>query len=113
MAISKVKPILLDFTGWACVNCRKMEENVWSEADVYSLLKEEYIIISLYVDDRKSLAKDDQFDFQYSNGRIKKINTIGKKWATFQAINFNTASQPFYVQITPEGTLLNLSLIHI
>jgi len=107
VALSKGKPILLDFTGWACVNCRKMEENVWSEADVYSLLKEEYIIISLYVDDRKSLAKDDQFDFQYSNGRIKKINTIGKKWATFQAINFNTASQPFYVQITPEGTLLN------
>ena len=107
VALSKGKPILLDFTGWACVNCRKMEENVWSEADVYSLLKEEYIIISLYVDDRKSLAKDDQFDFQYSNGRIKKINTIGKKWATFQSINFNTASQPFYVQITPEGTLLN------
>ena len=107
MALSKGKPILLDFTGWACVNCRKMEENVWSEADVYSLLKEEYIIISLYVDDRKSLAKGDQFDFQYSNGRIKKINTIGKKWATFQSINFNTASQPFYVQITPEGTLLN------
>ena len=53
------------------------------------------------------MAKGDQFDFQYSNGRIKKINTIGKKWATFQSINFNTASQPFYVQITPEGTLLN------
>lgn len=107
VALSKGKSILLDFTGWACVNCRKMEENVWSETDVYSLLKEEYIIISLYVDDRKSLAKDNQFDFQYTNGRIKKINTVGKKWATFQAINFNTASQPFYVQITPGGTLLN------
>ena len=107
VAISKGKPILLDFTGWACVNCRKMEEKVWSETDVYSLLKDEYIIISLYVDDRKSLEKEDQFDFQYPNGRIKKINTIGKKWSTFQAINFNTASQPFYVQITPDGTLLN------
>ena len=107
VALSKGKSILLDFTGWACVNCRKMEENVWSETDVYSLLKQEYIIISLYVDDRKSLAKDNQFDFQYTNGRIKKINTVGKKWATFQAINFNTASQPFYVQITPGGTLLN------
>ena len=107
VALYKGKPILLDFTGWACVNCRKMEENVWSEPNVYSLLKEEYIIISLYIDDRKSLAKDDQFDFQYPNGRIKKINTVGKKWATFQAINFNTASQPFYIQMTPEGELLN------
>ncbi len=107
VALNKGKPILLDFTGWACVNCRKMEEKVWSETDVYSLLNEEYIIISLYVDDRKSLEKEDQFDFQYPNGRIKKINTVGKKWSTFQAINFNTASQPFYVQITPEGTLLN------
>jgi thiol:disulfide interchange protein DsbD len=101
------KPILLDFTGWACVNCRKMEENVWSDPDVYTLLSDEFIVISLYVDDRKALADADQFDFQYPDGRIKRINTVGKKWATFQAINFNTASQPFYIQMTPEGTLLN------
>ena len=107
VASSKGKIILLDFTGWACVNCRKMEENVWSDPDVYNFLKEEYIIVSLYVDDRKLLEKEDQFDFQYPNGRIKKINTVGKKWATFQTINFNTASQPFYVQITPNGELLN------
>ncbi len=107
VALSKGKPMLLDFTGWACVNCRKMEEKVWSEPDVYSLLKEEYIIISLYVDDREPLAKDDQFNFKYPNGRIKKINTVGKKWATFQAINFNTASQPFYIQINSDGTILN------
>ena len=98
---------MLDFTGWACDNSRKMEENVWSDPDVYNFLKEEYIIVSLYVDDRKLLEKEDQFDFQYPNGRIKKINTVGKKWATFQTINFNTASQPFYVQITPNGELLN------
>jgi thiol:disulfide interchange protein DsbD len=101
------KSILLDFTGWACVNCRKMEENVWSDPDVYPLLRDEFIVISLYVDDRKALADADQFDFQYPDGRIKRINTVGKKWATFQAINFNTASQPFYIQMTPEGTLLN------
>ena len=101
------KPILLDFTGWACVNCRKMEENVWSDPDVYTLLSDEFIVISLYVDDRKALADANQFDFQYPDGRIKRINTVGKKWATFQAINFNTASQPFYIQMTPEGTLLN------
>lgn len=107
VARSKGKPILLDFTGWACVNCRKMEENVWSAPEVYPLLRDEFIIISLYVDDRKALDDADQFDFQYPDGRIKKINTVGKKWATFQSINFNTASQPFYIQMTPDGTLLN------
>lgn len=101
------KPILLDFTGWACVNCRKMEENVWSDPEVYPILRDKFIIISLYVDDRKILDEKDQFDFQLPNGRIKRINTVGKKWATFQTINFNTASQPFYVQITSDGTLLN------
>jgi thiol:disulfide interchange protein DsbD len=101
------KPILLDFTGWACVNCRRMEENVWADPDVYELLNERYIIISLYVDDRETLAPESQFNFQYPDGRIKEINTIGKKWATFQAINFNTASQPFYIQMSSDGELLN------
>ena len=109
-AIATNKPILLDFTGWACVNCRKMEENVWSDPAVYALLNENYIIISLYVDDRKTLEEEQQFNYQYSNGRIKRINTVGKKWATFQAINFQTASQPFYVQITSNGTLLNVPI---
>ena len=106
-AVEQQKPILLDFTGWACVNCRKMEENVWSDPEVYPILRDKFIIISLYVDDRKILDEKDQFDFQLPNGRIKRINTVGKKWATFQTINFNTASQPFYVQITSDGTLLN------
>lgn len=109
-AIATNKPILLDFTGWACVNCRKMEENVWSDPAVYALLNENYIIISLYVDDRKTLEEEQQFNDQYSNGRIKRINTVGKKWATFQAINFQTASQPFYVQMTSDGTLLNVPI---
>lgn len=101
------KPILLDFTGWACVNCRRMEENVWADPAVYELLNQRYIIISLYVDDRETLAPQSQFNFQYPDGRIKEINTIGKKWATFQAINFNTASQPFYIQMSSDGELLN------
>ena len=109
-AIAANKPILLDFTGWACVNCRKMEENVWSDPAVYALLNENYIIISLYVDDRKTLEEEQQFNYQYSDGRIKRINTVGKKWATFQAINFRTASQPFYVQMTFDGTLLNVPI---
>jgi len=106
-AVIANKQILLDFTGWACVNCRRMEENVWADPAVYELLNERYIIISLYVDDRENLTPESQFIFQYPDGRIKEINTIGKKWATFQAINFNTASQPFYIQMTSDGELLN------
>ena len=101
------KPILLDFTGWACVNCRKMEENVWSNPKIYSLLKENYVLISLYIDDRKELPKEKQFDFQYDNGRIKTIKTVGQKWGTFQTINFNAASQPYYVLLSPDLEVLH------
>jgi thiol:disulfide interchange protein DsbD len=110
LAAAKVanKPILLDFTGWACVNCRKMEENVWSEPDIYQILKEEYILISLYVDDNeKELPKEQQFDYLRPNGNIKKIKTVGDKWATFQTVNFKTASQPYYVLMSPELDILN------
>ena len=104
------KPILLDFTGWACVNCRKMEENVWSQPEVFRLLNEEYVIISLYVDDRELLPDVDQFNFQYPNGRVKSIKTIGEKWATFQSLNFGSASQPFYMLLSSNGTILNNSV---
>jgi thiol:disulfide interchange protein DsbD len=102
------KPILLDFTGWACVNCRKMEENVWSDPAIYNLLKEEYILISLYVDDNeKELPKAAQFDFKKANGKIKKIKTYGDKWSTFQIINFKNASQPYYVLMNADLEILN------
>ncbi|MDC6364844.1 MULTISPECIES: thioredoxin family protein [Flavobacteriaceae] len=101
------KPILLDFTGWACVNCRKMEENVWSHSNIYPLLKDEYVLISLYVDDRKPLPKEEVFNFQYDSGRIKTIETVGQKWGTFQTINFNVASQPYYVLLSPNMEILN------
>ena len=101
------KPILLDFTGWACVNCRKVEENVWSQPAIFKLLNEEIVLISLYVDDRTALPIDQQFNFQYPDGRVREINTIGEQWATFQSLNFNTASQPFYVLMQADGTLLN------
>ncbi len=110
LAVSKLqnKPILLDFTGWACVNCRKMEENVWSDPKVYSLLKNEYILISLYVDDNeKELPKEAQFTFLKDNGKTKEIKTVGDKWATFQVVNFNNASQPFYVLMSHELEILN------
>jgi len=102
------KPILLDFTGWACVNCRKMEENVWSELDIYQTLKNDYILISLYVDDNeKELPAAQQFDFLKANGKIKKIKTVGDKWSTFQVINFKNASQPYYVLLSPDLEILN------
>ena len=102
------KPILLDFTGWACVNCRKMEENVWSEPDIYQTLKDDYILISLYVDDNeKELPAAQQFDFLKKNGKVKKIKTVGDKWSTFQVINFKNASQPYYVLLSPDLEVLN------
>ncbi|WP_421812027.1 cytochrome c biogenesis protein CcdA [Flagellimonas sp.] len=107
------KPILLDFTGWACVNCRKMEENVWSDPNVYPILKEDYVLISLYVDDRKELPESEQFDFKYDSGRIKAIETIGQKWGTFQTINFNAASQPYYVLLSPNLEILNEAVQYV
>ncbi len=104
------KPILLDFTGWACVNCRKMEENIWIEPSIYKLLKEEYILISLYVDDRKLLPKSAQFQFLRDNGTIKDIETIGDKWATFQVVNFQTSSQPYYVLLNSDLEILNTAI---
>ncbi len=101
------KPILLDFTGWACVNCRKMEENVWSEPDIYPILKEDYILISLYVDDRKDLPVGEQFNYRMPSGRVKEITTIGQKWGTFQVLNFGAVSQPYYVLLSPDLELLN------
>ncbi|MFZ8960520.1 MAG: protein-disulfide reductase DsbD family protein [Flavobacteriaceae bacterium] len=105
-ALASGKPILLDFTGWACVNCRRMEENVWADPSVYPLLRDEYVLNSLYVDDREPLLDSEAFSFQYAEGKVKSIRTVGNKWATFQALNFNTASQPFYVQLTADGQLL-------
>ncbi len=102
------KPVLLDFTGWACVNCRKMEENVWSESNIYSTIKNDYVLISLYVDDNENpLPVEKQFDYVKPNGKIKKIRTYGEKWATLQTVNFKNASQPFYVLMTPELKVLN------
>ncbi|WP_353778225.1 protein-disulfide reductase DsbD domain-containing protein [Winogradskyella sp. 3972H.M.0a.05] len=101
------KPIMLDFTGWACVNCRKMEEQVWSKSKIYNMLLDNYIIISLYVDDRKELPEEEQFDYIKPNGNKKRIKTIGDKWATLQTINFQNNSQPFYVLVNSDMEMLN------
>lgn len=103
------KPILLDFTGWACVNCRKMEEQVWSTTDVYAILSKDYVIISLYVDDKKALPEDEQFQYLRANGTVKTIETIGDKWGTLQTINFQNNSQPYYVLVDDNMELLNVT----
>jgi len=99
------KPILIDFTGWACVNCRKMEENVWTDPSVKALM-DKYILVSLYVDDKKTLPLPQQFKFTTKDSAVKNIITVGDKWATFQTENFNTNAQPLYVAISPDEKLL-------
>ena len=106
-AKEKNKPILLDFTGWACVNCRRVEENIWTDPNVFDLINENFVLISLYVDDRKELKLTDQLDLKYKSGKIKEIRTIGDKSATIQALNFKSASQPYYVLLDPNLKILN------
>ena len=105
-------PVLLDFTGWACVNCRKMEEHVWTDPEVKKLMQQ-YVLISLYVDDKEELPKDKQFDFKHRNGRVEYIKTIGDKWATFQEVNFSSASQPYYVLLSPDTELLSTPVQYV
>ncbi len=88
------KPILLDFTGKACVNCRKMEEQVWSDPKVLQLLKNDFVLISLYVDYKKKLPKDKQY---VSKETGKKIRTVGNKWSDFQMKHYKANAQPYYV----------------
>jgi len=106
-AKSQNKPILLDFTGWACVNCRRIEENVWTDPEVYSLIDDNFVLISLYVDDRKELDVKDFITLKYKSGKEKIIKTVGEKGATFQAINFKSASQPYYVLLDNNLRILN------
>lgn len=101
------KPVFLDFTGYACVNCRKMEEHVWPIKSVYDYLSNDFVVISLYVDDKKELSPEEQQILYYKNGTPKKLVTLGDKWNYFQTYNFNNNSQPLYALIKPDGTLLN------
>ena len=106
-AVENNKIILLDFTGWACANCRRMEENVWSKPKIFELLDNNYVIISLYVDDRTELSDNEKFKYINKSGRIQYINNIGRRWSLFQQINFNNASQPYYVAMLPSGKILS------
>ena len=92
------KPVLLDFTGKACVNCRKMEQGVWSDNQIKNILKNEVVLISLYVDDRKKLPIEEQYETTLA-GKTKKVRTIGDKWMVLQANTYQTNSQPYYVML--------------
>lgn len=93
------KPVMIDFTGHACVNCRQMEASVWPDKEVYRILTEDLIVIQLYVDDKTELAKEEQHVSEFSG---KRIRTIGNKWSDLQAARFNSNSQPYYVLLNPE-----------
>ncbi|MFC5976390.1 protein-disulfide reductase DsbD family protein [Flavobacterium salmonis] len=97
------KPVLLDFTGYACVNCRKMEELVWSDPKVLGVLKNDIVLISLYVDDKKDLPESEQY---VSETTGKKIKTIGNKWSDLQIKNYKANAQPFYVIVDHNSTNL-------
>lgn len=102
------KPMLIDFTGWACVNCRKMEENVWTDPEVYEMLVNKFIVTSLYVDDRSELTSDEMKRLSPEGSKI--IQTEGQKWSAFQITNFNTSSQPYYVILSPDLEILERPL---
>ncbi len=90
------KPVFLDFTGHGCANCKKMEQSVWSDQRVLQLLMNDYIIVSLYVDERTALPADKQYVSDFG-GKERKIRTVGAKWSDFQARNYGVNSQPYYV----------------
>ncbi len=97
------KPVILDFTGWSCVNCRKMEDNVWSDKSVLNMLSNDYVLISLYVDDKTRLSENEQY---VSETTHRKVKTVGNKWSDFQATHFRTNAQPFYVLLDHNGEML-------
>ncbi len=98
-------PVLIDFTGFGCVNCRKIEDNVWSDEKVTERLKD-YVVISLYVDDRKALPENEWYTSN-ATGQQREVKTVGQKWSDFQAKYFKTNSQPQYILINTKEQLLN------
>ncbi|MNJ86477.1 Thiol:disulfide interchange protein DsbD precursor [compost metagenome] len=96
------KPLFVDFTGWGCVNCRKMEQSVWGEPGIIEHLRDDVVIVSLYVDERTELPKKEQRTIKV-NGQDFSVTTIGNKWTAKQIEEYKTASQPYYVLQTPEG----------
>lgn len=100
------KPVMLDFTGHACVNCRKMEEHVWPVPNVYEKLKNDFVLISLYVDEKIELPQEEQIEVNKINGGTRTLKTVGNKWSHFQTEYFKTNAQPYYVLMSADGKLL-------
>ena len=102
MAAAKAehKPVIIDFTGFGCVNCRKMEAAVWSDPQVADILNNKYILISLYVDDKTPLASPIEVE---ENGQKRTLRTVGDKWSYLQRVKFGANAQPFYVLLNEEG----------
>ena len=98
------KPVMIDFTGHACVNCRKMEERVWSDPRVLQVLKNDLVLISLYVDDKRALPEKEQYTSEIDG---KLVKTIGKKWSEFQILKYQANAQPYYVLLDLNGDNLN------
>jgi thiol:disulfide interchange protein DsbD len=90
---------MIDFTGWACVNCRKMEQNVWPKGNILPILKNEVVLISLYVDDKRSLPESEKYTSEETG---KKIKSIGNKWSDLQIKRYKANAQPFYVLMDHE-----------
>lgn len=106
LAKQQGKPVLIDFTGWACVNCRRMEESVWTDPEVKALMKDSFVVVSLYVDERLKLPATQQMVYKTKKGDDKDIVTVGDKWATFQVENFNAVSQPQYAIVSTDERAL-------
>ena len=104
MAASQGRPVMIDFTGFGCVNCRKMEAAVWTDPQVAQVLNEKYVLISLYVDDKTPLAQPIEVT---ENGQKRTLRTVGDKWSYLQRVKFGANTQPFYVLIDNEGKPLN------
>ncbi|MDB5284621.1 MAG: Thiol:disulfide interchange protein DsbD precursor [Bacteroidota bacterium] len=98
------KPLMIDFTGWACVNCRKMEENIWTDVEVQKRLADKYVIVSLYVDDKRELPENEQYKSEFFHG--KQIKTLGNKFSEMEAKYFDRNTQPYYVLVSPDEKLL-------
>ncbi|MDY4409577.1 MAG: cytochrome c biogenesis protein CcdA [Prevotella sp.] len=112
MAAAKAqgKPVMIDFTGFGCVNCRKMEAAVWTDPQVADKLTKDYVLISLYVDDKTKLPKP--IEVKDDNGQTRTLRTIGDKWSYLQAHKFGANAQPFYVTVDNEGNPLSGSFTY-
>jgi thiol:disulfide interchange protein DsbD len=100
------KPVMIDFTGYGCVNCRKMELAVWTDERVRSLIDREYILITLFVDDKRALPQPLKV---MDSGREITLRSVGDKWSYLQRVKFGANAQPFYVLLDNEGKPLNKS----